>query len=702
MFVRELKYPFICLNGGAWKKTPERLERTAAKFSSIGIVSIADLLLYYPREWADRTRIVPLKDFDKKDEKGRKITVCTVAKVIAHDWVGFGAKRGLKLYIEDETTRAVLTFWKYQETYQKSLPVGESFWVSCKFSYNARYGEIQSSSKIVYKRISDEDAFKKRFPIYPLNKEVTQKEIEALIKQALQQYIASIEDEIPLFLREKYDLLPKSTALTAIHSPSAAEELEKAKDTLIYEEFFYLETMIGKKSMTRKAKHRESKAKFGLQGRLLERLPFSLTVGQAQAVEEINRDMDGPFPMARLLQGDVGSGKTLVAFLACLHAIENSGQAALMAPTELLARQHVENAAKLLEPLGVRVAFLTGNVGSAGRAQLLRNLASGEVDLVIGTHALFSKDVVYRNLRLVIIDEQHRFGVLQRQAIMDKGDNPDLLMMSATPIPRTLAITVFGDLDVSIIRDMPPGRKPIETHLARESNEAKVYNFVKQRLGEGAQAYFVYPLIEEGEQDLKDATSMAERLANEVFPDYRTALIHSRLDDEEKRLIMEAFRAGDVRILVATSVVEVGVDVPNATCMVIEHAERFGLSALHQLRGRVGRGESQSYCFLVYSDEYTEDAKTRLMVMLENNDGFVIAEEDLKLRGPGQITGFEQSGYMKLGMADMVRDSAVLEQARADAFAMLEKDPGLLLPEHRVVSDVLERCPPWDSIDSLA
>jgi ATP-dependent DNA helicase RecG len=698
MFVRELKYPLIHLKG-LLKKPPEKLERMADKLSSVGISNIADLLLYYPREWANRTHIVPLKNFDKKDEKGRKIAVCTMARVASHDWVGLGAKRGLKIYIEDETARAVLTFWKYQETYKRILPVGESFWISCKFSYNTRYRELQSSSKIVYKRINDENAFKMQIPIYPLVKEITQKEIESLIKAALQQYVASIEDEIPLFLREKHNLLPKSMALMAIHSPSTTvEDLKKAKKTLIYEELFYLETMIGKKSMMRKMEQRESKAKSGLQERLLERLPFSLTTGQMRAIKEINQDMDGTFPMARLLQGDVGSGKTLVAFLACLHAIENNGQAVLMAPTELLARQHAENAAELLEPLGVKVAFLTGNLKAAGRAQLVKNLASNEVDLVIGTHALFSKDVVYHGLRLVIIDEQHRFGVLQRQAIMNKGDNPDLLMMSATPIPRTLAITVFGDLDASIIRDMPPGRKPIETHLARESNEAKVYDFVRRRLGEGAQAYFVYPLIEEGEQDLKNAVSMAERLTREVFPEYSTALIHSRLDDEEKRQTMEAFRRGDARILVATSVVEVGVDVPNATCMVIEHAERFGLSALHQLRGRVGRGSAQSYCFLVYSDEYTDDAKTRLMAMLRSNDGFVIAEEDLKLRGPGQIAGFEQSGYMKLGMADPIRDSTLLEQARADAFAMLEKDPGLLLPENRVVSAVLECCPPWGNV----
>jgi ATP-dependent DNA helicase RecG len=344
---------------------------------------------------------------------------------------------------------------------------------------------------------------------------------------------------------------------------------------------------------------------------------------------------------------------------------------------------------------------------------LLKALAAGDIDIVVGTHALFSRDVAYRNLTLVVVDEQHRFGVTQRQAIMAKGDHPGLLMMSATPIPRTLALTVFGDMDVSVIPDLPPGRKPVKTHLARESNEAKVYDFVRKELAAGRQAYFVYPLIEANEnRSLKDAESMADRLRRQVFKGAPLALIHSKLDEEEKRSVMEAFRLGEIRVLVATSVVEVGVDVPNATCMVIEHAERFGLAALHQLRGRVGRGEAQSYCFLVYSDkppepgEYaapdggvlTEDGKKRLMVMLENSDGFVIAEEDLKLRGPGQIAGIEQSGYLSLGIADPVRDADELARARVEAFAILEADPGLLLPENRRVAAVLERAPPFSQV----
>jgi ATP-dependent DNA helicase RecG len=319
---------------------------------------------------------------------------------------------------------------------------------------------------------------------------------------------------------------------------------------------------------------------------------------------------------------------------------------------------------------------------------------------------------VYHNLALAVIDEQHRFGVTQRQAILAKGDGVGLLMMSATPIPRTLALTVFGDLDVSVIKDLPPGRKPVKTHLARESNEGKVYDFVRKELAAGRQAYFVYPLIEaNAESDitagLKDAESMAKRLAKSIFPQYKVALVHSRIDEEEKAAIMESFRQGEIQVLVATSVVEVGVDVPNANCMVVEHAERFGLSALHQLRGRVGRGSDQAYCFLVYSDApenpeagaaLSEDGIQRLKVMLESNDGFVIAEEDLKLRGPGQIAGLEQSGYLSLGLADPVRDAAELEKMRAAAFAVLEADPGFLLPEHRCIAEVLKRAPPFADV----
>ncbi|GHV69392.1 ATP-dependent DNA helicase RecG [Spirochaetia bacterium] len=658
-----------------------------------GIHTVEALLRRYPRDWEDRSRIVPLRDYSRQQ-------VCTTVKVLAHDWFGFGRMRTLKVHVEDESGRAVLVCFQ-RPFLEKQLIPGKQYRLWGNFSF--KYGEIQATAFEVEPCDSSGSFFGKILPVYPLSAGLSQSLLRRFVRHVLDQYASGIESEIPEAIIQRDGLLPKSEAINAIHFPASQTELEAARKTLIYEELFFLEVMVGKRALERRSGQLSGGqlpvAVMGdsdfspLQKRLIERLPFSLTAGQKEAAAEINRDMNGQWPMARLLQGDVGSGKTLVSFLAALLSIEQGGQAAIMAPTELLARQHAENAARLLEPIGVRPAFLTGNIKAAGRSQLLKRLASGDIDMVIGTHALFSKDVVYKNLRLVVVDEQHRFGVTQRQAITAKGDHPDLLMMSATPIPRTLAFTVFGDLDVSVIRDLPPGRKPVKTHLTKQSNENKVYDFIRKELAAGRQAYFVYPLIEAGDSYLKDAETMAENLGKKIFPQYKTALIHSRLDDEQKRQTMEAFRSGGIRILTATSVVEVGVDVPNASCMVICHAERFGLSALHQLRGRVGRGADQSYCFLIYSEPppdpadifsggLSEDGKTRLKVMLENNDGFVIAEEDLKLRGPGQIAGTEQSGFLSLGIADPLRDIKVLEQARTDAFTMLENDPGLLQPEH--------------------
>ncbi|GAB1484720.1 ATP-dependent DNA helicase RecG [Treponema sp.] len=668
--------------------------------ATAGITNLATLLGYYPRDWEDRSLIIPLSDFS------RVSSVCTEVLVLAHDWFGAGRMKTLKVHVEDESARAVLVCFN-RPFLEKQLRIGERFKLWGHFYY--KYGEIQSTAFEVEalqdrgSSLETSKSFGQILPIYPLTAALSQGKLRLLMKRALDEYGKRLEEEVPEYLRERDGLLPKSQALRALHFPASLEELEKAKKSIIYEELFYLEVLVGKRALERRGEQKKkpaaTKTSFDeLQESLLRRLPFTLTEGQKAAVAELNADMAGEYPMARLLQGDVGSGKTLVAFLAALRAIETGGQVAIMAPTELLARQHAETAAQLLEPLGVRPAFLTGNVKASGRKELLKALGAGNIDLVIGTHALFSKDVAYKALRLIVVDEQHRFGVVQRAALMAKGDKPDLLMMSATPIPRTLALTVFGDLDVSVIPDLPPGRKPIKTHLAAQKNEAKVYDFVRKELERGRQAYFVYPLIDADEsKGLKDTQSMAERLATAIFPEYPVALVHSKLDEEKKRTTMEEFRKGTVRVLVATSVVEVGVDVPNASCMVIEHAERFGLSALHQLRGRVGRGLDQAYCFLVFSNELTEDGKARLKVMLENTDGFIIAEEDLKLRGPGQIAGIEQSGYLSLGYADPVRDAGVLAQARIDAFAMLEKDPALLETEHRLVAEVLRRAPPFST-----
>jgi ATP-dependent DNA helicase RecG len=688
MFLRSLTVPVTQVHGVG--------SAAALKLARLGIKNAAGLILHYPRDWEDRGRAVPLSSF-------RVSRVCTVVTVLARDWIGYGRMRTLKVYVEDDTNRAALLCFN-RPWLEKQLVQGEQYKLWGRFYY--KYGEIQSSAFEV-EPVSSGTGFGRILPVYPLCAGLSQSALRRFMTNALAQYADNIEDELPQDIIERDNLLAKSAALKTVHFPANEVELEQAKKTLIYEELFYLEVMVGKRAIERRGLRIPAPASnvpdadeySPLQLRLLERLPFALTGGQSAAVAEINRDMamGGKPPMARLLQGDVGSGKTLVSFMAALLAAENGGQAAIMAPTELLARQHAENAARILEPLGLRIAFLTGNIKASGRKELLKNLSAGTIDIVVGTHALFSGDVAYKNLMLVVIDEQHRFGVTQRSLIMTKGDSPGLLMMSATPIPRSLALTVFGDMDVTTIKDMPSGRKAVVTHLARESNEMKVYNFVRKELEQGRQAYFVYPLIDGGE-DLKDAVSMAERLRDEVFPNHKVGLIHSKLDEDTKRKTMEDFRKGEIKLLAATSVVEVGVDVPNASCMVIEQAERFGLSALHQLRGRVGRGQDQSFCFLVYSDDLTEEGKTRLMVMLKNGDGFIIAEEDLKMRGPGQIAGTEQSGYMVLGLANPVRDAAELERARADAFAILESDPALLLANHRVIGRVLEEAPPFAEV----
>ncbi len=671
---------------------------TAKPLATLGILTVGDVLSWWPRDWEDRTERLPLAAFESRAR------ISVLATVAGSDWFGYGRMRTLKLVIrDDEGTVAELACFN-RPFLEKQFPEGTR--VSVYGSFRRAYGAIQSSA---FEIESADDSPGRVVPVYPLCAGLSQAQMRKIVSNAIDEYCRGIESELPEAVRIANGIPEKGDVVRSMHRPETLAEARAAREALVFEELFLFEYAIGVRSLARRgrlpsieasesdrdvpassARATSRRRPTPLQGRLVERLPFKLTEDQLSALAEINEDVLGPHPMARLLQGDVGSGKTLVAFLAALAVVETGGQVAMLAPTELLARQHAENAARLLDPIGVRLAFLTGNVKAAGRARLLSELASGGIDIVIGTHALFSPGVAYRNLALAVIDEQHRFGVLQRSALQEKASagNPDgrpphLLMMSATPIPRTLALSVFGDLDVSVIRTMPPGRKPVKTHLSRAGNESKVYDFVRRELDAGRQAYFVYPIIGEEDGDslavdradessLKSATEMANRLSSSVFPGHACALIHSRIDEGEQRRIMEEFREGTIRVLVATSVVEVGVDVANATCMVVEHAERFGLSALHQLRGRVGRGEDQAYCFLVYSGNLTEEGKARLRVMHETTDGFVIAEEDLRIRGPGEIAGIRQSGYASFVLADPIRDRETLERARAAAFALLE------------------------------
>jgi ATP-dependent DNA helicase RecG len=521
-------------------------------------------------------------------------------------------------------------------------------------------------------------------PIYEKTGQLTAKMQRALVYQALQPLPAELPDPIPLAVRRRQHLMDRRDALEQVHFPkpdAAIADLNAfrtpAHRRLIFEEFFLFQLgiILRKRRADSERKGRAVVVTDQTREAVRQVLPFRLTGDQKTVIREIVTDMQRPQPMNRLLQGDVGSGKTIVALMATLVAMENGLQVAFMAPTEILAEQHFFNIRRLLEKSRFRITLLTGATPAKKRREVLAELAGGSIQMVIGTHALVQEDVAFRELGLAIIDEQHRFGVLQRATLRAKGLHPDVLVMTATPIPRTLALTTYGDLDVSVMREMPPGRQPIATTARPESRRDEIYAFVRREVEQGRQAYIVYPLIEESAKvDLKAATEMADHLSQDVFPEFRVALLHGRLKQDAKDRVMGAFVRREFDILVSTTVIEVGVDVPNATVMLIEHAERFGLSQLHQLRGRVGRGVHKSYCVLLYQYPITDQGKERLKALTDTADGFEIAERDLQLRGPGDFFGTRQSGMPTLRVGDLLRDHALMEEARREANAALD-DP---------------------------
>jgi len=680
MFADELKQKVTHLKGIG--------KETEKSFSNISILNISDLLKYIPRAYENRKDTVSFSSFMKGP-------VNTVAEIVSHDFIGFGSKRTLKIYLKDETGSAVLVCFGRNFLSQK-VHIGSKYYIYGVFEY--KFNNLQTSSFDLELFSQNPVNFKKILPVYPLSSRLNQGVIRRAVHEALVELAQYTNNYLPEYLIKKYHFINRNLAIKNIHFPESTGILEESKKLLRYEELFYLQLTVGRKTReVRKIPRPAPLHGYKMQNDLMKKLPFELTIDQKKVLYEIRTDMESSHPMARLLQGDVGSGKTLVAFISALGIIEAGGQAAFMAPTELLARQHAENAAKLMVDMGIRLAYLSGNVNNKQRKPLLDALSRGEIDLIIGTHALFTGNVEFNNLQLVIVDEQHKFGVLQRMALLKKGETPDLLLMTATPIPRTLTLTLFGDMDVSVIKSMPPGRKPVITHLSVIDNEERVYAAIGREIERGHQAYFVYPRIQDndGSEKLKSAEGMYQYLQKEIFPNFRLGLIHSKLPEEIKLKTMDSFASGKTDILVSTSVVEVGVDISNATCMVIEHAENFGLSGLHQLRGRVGRGDDQSYAFLVYKKDISDIGKQRLKIMMNFNDGFSISEEDLKLRGPGELAGKRQSGFLNLTYADLIRDFDILEKARSDAFKILEDDPGFLNPEHSVIREVFEKCAPF-------
>ena len=645
-------------------------EQRAKALGKLGIHTLRDLISWFPRRYEDRTETRRVADLVPGEP------ACVAAMVAAPPTVTH-IRKGLdlvKVRAVDETGALDVTFFN-QSWLKNSLQAGETY-----IFYGRAEGNLlrRRMANPVVEPEGRREATGRIVPVYPLTAGVSQMILSRSIRQGLDACGDILPDILPDQVRREHQLCRVGYAYENIHFPAGGQALELARRRLAFEELFLFTLGLRRLRQRRETVKVEPFRPVDM-GPFYSALSFTLTEAQGRCVEEALGDMASGRPMNRLCQGDVGSGKTMVAAACVYFSVKNGRQAALMAPTEILARQHYEGLAPLMEPLGVRCALLTGSHTAKEKKALAAGLAAGEIDFVVGTHALITGGVEYRRLGLVVTDEQHRFGVGQRAALAGKGDHPHTLVMSATPIPRTLALILYGDLDVSVIDQLPPGRRPVQTSFVNGSYHPRIYQFLRKLVGEGRQAYIVCPQVsesEEGGDDRKAVTEYAAKLQKEVFPDLRVAYVHGKMKPKEKDAVMAAFAARETDILVSTTVIEVGVDVPNAAVMVVENAERFGLSQLHQLRGRVGRGEWQSYCVLV-SDNQNEETRRRLKVMVKTADGFKIAEEDLRLRGPGDFFGQRQHGLPGLRVADIGCDAQLLREAQAAADALLERDPEL-------------------------
>jgi len=639
-------------------------EENAQLLSEMNIFSVNDLLMHLPYRYEDYS----LRDLSQA-QHDEKVTV--EGKVhSAPSLVYYGRKKS-KLTVRVLVDRYLITAVYFNQPYLKNkLELNDTVTITGKWNKHRQQITVQEMKFGVQKR----DQFIE--PVYSVKGELTTKKMRRFIYLAMKQFSNEIEENLPLYIREKYKLVSKKDALQYLHFPSSPHELKHGRRRLVYEEFLIFQL---KMQALRKFEREHSKG-IGMafnKDRLtafIQSLPFELTDAQKKVVNEILKDMSSPYRMNRLLQGDVGSGKTIVAAIALFASFTAGYQGALMVPTEILAEQHANSLLGLLQPFGLNVALLTSSVKGKRRKELLERLKDGTIHVIIGTHALIQEDVNFSSLGLVITDEQHRFGVEQRRILREKGINPDTLFMTATPIPRTLAITVFGEMDVSTINQMPKGRKPVKTYWAKHEMLDRVLAFIDKELQLGRQAYVICPLIEESEKlDVQNAIDVHTTLEHYFQGKYSIGLMHGRLHPDEKEEVMKAFSENKVHVLVSTTVVEVGVNVPNATVMVIYDAERFGLAQLHQLRGRVGRGQDQSYCILL-ADPKSDVGKERMKIMTETNDGFELSERDLELRGPGDFFGKKQSGMPEFKVADMVHDYRALEIARQDAAILIESD----------------------------
>lgn len=650
--------------------------KVAYKLNKLGIFTAQDLMMYFPKKHIDYSSRTLIRDL----KEGQTTTVFGFIKSVS----SFNTRNNLsvtRVVIGDESGRFELSFFNAKgnryllQRMKTQFPQNAGIMVSGVVKMNNYSGQL-TMDKPTYSIMTGEfkeDAnsnlnIARIVPIYTICEDLSIKTLRKAIFNAIELYKNNIKNIVPDFIRERLGIMNKKDAVKQIHFPETMNDLEHARFSLIFEELFLIQLkLIRLRENTAKttSAYNLQVHKDGLVQKFIAGLPFELTSGQKQAVNEILQDMNSDAPMQRLLQGDVGSGKTVVATIMLLAAVENGYQGALMAPTEILAQQHYNNLVQWLTPLGLSVGLFLGSHGKKVRQKFETDLKNGQMNIAVGTHALIQENVDFNNLGAIVVDEQHRFGVKQRNILKRKSQNPQMLTMTATPIPRTLALTVHGDLDLTVINELPKGRKPIKTILT--GSHRQVWDLIKQEVESGRQAYIVYPLIDESETlSAKAATIEAEKLQQEIFPQFKIGLLHGKLKNDEKEEVMKDFKDGKYDILVSTTVVEVGVDVPNATVMVIENAERFGLSQLHQLRGRVGRSSLQSYCVLITSSR-SQETRERLGIMTETNDGFVIAEKDLQLRGPGEFLGTRQSGLPDLIISDIVRDAKILEIARNEA-----------------------------------